>query len=54
MGLIHCSEMIEGENTTVHKENMFTINLEDGREAPSKASINIKFHRFYHFEQLLR
>jgi len=23
----------------VHKENMFTINLEDGREAPSKASI---------------
>ena len=25
----------------VHKENMFTINLEDGREAPSKASIDI-------------
>ena len=23
----------------VHKENMFTINLEDGREAPSKTSI---------------
>ena len=23
----------------VHKENMFTINLEDGRDAPSKASI---------------
>ena len=23
----------------VHKENMFTINLEDGREAPSMASI---------------
>ena len=23
----------------VHKENMFTINLDDGREAPSKASI---------------
>ena len=22
----------------VHKENMFTIDLEDGREAPSKAS----------------
>ena len=22
----------------VHKESMFTINLEDGREAPSKAS----------------
>jgi len=25
----------------VHKENMFTINLEDGREAPSKTSIQI-------------
>ena len=25
----------------VEKENMFTINLEDGREAPFKASINI-------------
>ena len=25
----------------VHKENMFTINLEDGREAPSKASYSI-------------
>ena len=24
----------------VHKENMFTINLEDGREAPSKARKN--------------
>ena len=23
----------------VHKENMFTINLEDGREAPSQASL---------------
>ena len=23
----------------VHKENMFIINLEDGREAPSKASV---------------
>ena len=23
-----------------HKENMFTINLEDGREAPSKASMD--------------
>ena len=23
----------------VHKENMFTINLENGREAPSKASV---------------
>ena len=30
----------------VHKENMFTNNLEDGREAPSKASyiINIYSH----------
>ena len=27
----------------VHKENMLTIYLEDGREAPSKASANIKF-----------
>ncbi len=26
----------------VHKENMFTINLEDRREAPSKASKYIK------------
>ena len=25
----------------VYKENMFTINLEDGREAPSKASLYI-------------
>ena len=25
----------------VHKENMFIINLEDGREAPSKATIYI-------------
>ena len=25
----------------VHKENMFTINLEDGREAPYKASLII-------------
>ena len=25
----------------VHKENMFTINLEDGREAPYKASLYI-------------
>ena len=25
----------------VRKENMFTINLEDGREAPSKATIYI-------------
>jgi len=30
----------------VHKENMFTINLEDGREAPAKASI-YKFLNFY-------
>ena len=28
----------------VHKENMFTINLEDGREAPSKASM-IEMHK---------
>ena len=28
----------------VHKENMFTINLKDGREAPSKASSNIYFY----------
>ena len=27
----------------VHKENMFTINLEDGREAPSKASFSNYF-----------
>ena len=32
----------------VHKENMFTINLEDGREAPSKASYCI----FSHFSEL--
>ena len=25
----------------VHKENIFTINLEDGHEAPSKASFHI-------------
>ena len=36
----------------VHKENMFTINLEDGRKAPSKASyLQIKaiflLNRFY-------
>ena len=28
----------------VHKENMLTINLEDGREAPSKASISILYY----------
>ena len=33
----------------VHKENMFTINLEDGREAPSKASKYI-----YHSENGLK
>ena len=27
----------------VHKENLFTINLEDGREAPSKASVRNLF-----------
>ena len=31
--------IIFGRFYYVHKENMFTINLEDGREAPSKASI---------------
>ena len=30
----------------VHKEDMFTINLEDGREAPSKASIFIFFYNY--------
>ncbi len=36
----------------VHKENMFTINLEDGREAPSKASsLNlVPGQIFIHFE----
>jgi len=29
----------------VHKENMFTINLEDGREAPSTASITYSTNR---------
>jgi len=29
----------------VHKENMFTINLEDGREAPSMASLYINLAR---------
>ena len=33
----------------VHIENMFTINLEDGREAPFKASIDIiAYHRRLH------
>ena len=31
----------------VHKENMFTINLEDGREAPSKATFVINIHEYY-------
>ena len=32
----------------VHKENMFTINLEDGREAPSKAStLNVRKMALY-------
>ena len=38
----------------VHKENMFTINLEDGREAPSKASIlfirKLLFLKFWYFK----
>ena len=33
----------------VHKENMFTINLEDGREAPSKASVLNFFFNNYNF-----
>jgi len=33
----------------VHKENMFTINLEDGREAPSKASF-LNFTKYKTFE----
>ena len=32
----------------VYKENMFTINLEDGREAPYKASFN-KFYNSTNF-----
>ena len=28
----------------VHKKNMITINLEDGREAPSKASIDYYYY----------
>ena len=31
----------------VHKENMITINLEDGREAPSKASLNKNNYIFF-------
>ena len=33
----------------VHKENMFTINLEDGREAPTKAS---SFKLVYKFSKI--
>ena len=33
----------------VHKENMFTIYLEDGREAPSKVSFNKKMEIFFSF-----
>ena len=34
----------------VHKENMFTTNLEDGREAPSKgSSLNSASGGFYQF-----
>ena len=40
----------------VHKENMFTINLEDGREAPSKAStiyiISGFFSRLIHIQHI--
>ena len=34
----------------VHKENMFTINLEDGGEAPYKASFLIKSQLFWLFK----
>ena len=34
----------------VHKENMFTINLEDGREAPSKASL--EYYLIFKFKLL--
>jgi len=37
----------------VHKENMFTINLEDGREAPYKASF-LTFILGYLFSRFLR
>ena len=37
----------------VHKENMFTINLEDGREAPFKASF-LTFILGYLFSRFLR
>ena len=33
----------------VHKENMFTINLEDGHEAPSKASIKYSLNNKHVF-----
>ena len=33
----------------VQKENMFTINLEDGREAPSKASFCKFFLKHFYF-----
>ena len=36
----------------VHKENMFTINSEDGREAPSKASIYIYVFPGYKHEYI--
>ena len=32
----------------VHKENMFTTNLEDGREAPSKASMKYNSNSWSH------
>ena len=35
----------------VHKENMFTINLEDGREAPSKDSSKIIQKRIVFFSR---
>ena len=36
----------------VHKENMFTINLEDWREAPSKASY-LEYNSFFSEKQVV-
>ena len=39
----------------VHNENMFTINLEDGREAPSKASIEYSCNKnFFALYKILK
>jgi len=37
----------------VHKENMFTINLEDGREAPTKASTIYVQCRVYYIQYII-